>query len=80
MAFFPNFPLYFYGRFTAFSCIATSEQIIDIYSLNFSSSSIFMKGSFVEVVVVILLLSVLNLYDSSLLCFLKTKPEIYLSL
>ena len=61
IASFSDFPMYFWSLLRAFSWIAALEHSIEICSLNFNWSSIFIPSNFVEFIVLISLLSIINL-------------------
>ena len=61
IASFSDFPMYFWSLLRAFSWSAALEHSIEICSLNFNWSSIFIPSNFVEFIVLISLLSIINL-------------------
>ena len=60
IASFSDFPMYFWSLLRAFNCIAAVEHSIKICSLNFNWSLIFIPSNFIEFVVLISLLSLIN--------------------
>ena len=61
IASFSDFPMYFWSLLRAFSWTAALEHSIEICSLSFNWSSIFIPSNFVEFIVLISLLSIINL-------------------
>ena len=61
IASFSDFPMYFWSLLRAFSWTAALEHSIEICSLSFNWSSIFITSNFVEFIVLISLLSIINL-------------------
>ena len=61
IASFSDFPMYFWSLLRAFSWTAALERSIEICSLSFNWSSIFIPSNFVEFIVLISLLSIINL-------------------
>ena len=61
IASFSDFPMYFWSLLRAFSWTAALEHSIEICSLNLNWSSIFIPSNFVEFIVLISLLSIINL-------------------